>query len=150
MLCPIELGKCAGDHIPIPESDRICERLEKASPHNLEAFLGTGRTPGRFDAPDDVSQPVECLPPALPPDLDVIRLGVGGPGCVRSRQADHEQAVIGEFGRFREHLGKTELGLETAGGQVALVMQLAGVGHPLIDEDQAGTIFIEEFPQCVA
>ena len=29
-------------------------------------------------------------------------------------------------------------------------MQLAGVGHPLIDEDQAGTIFIEEFPQCIA
>ena len=78
MLCLIELGKCAGDHIPILELDRICERLEKASPYNLEAFLGTGRTPGRFDTPDDVPQPTECLPPALPPDLDVIRLGVGG------------------------------------------------------------------------
>ena len=145
MLCLIELGKCAGDHIPIPELDRICERLEKASPYNLEAFLGTGRTPGRFDTPDDVPQPTECLRPRCPPTSTSSRLGVWGPGCVRGRQADHEQAVVGEFGRFREHLGKTELGLET-GGQVALVMQLAGVGHPLIDEDQAGTIFIEEFP----
>ena len=138
MLCPIELGKCARDHISIPELDRIGERLEKSPPYNLEAFLGTGRTPGRFDTPDDVPQPIECLPPALPTDLDVIRLGVGGPGRVRGRQADHEQAVVGEFGRFREHLGETELGLEASGGQVALVMQLAGVGNPLIDEDQAG------------
>ena len=79
--------------------DRICKRLEKTPPYNLEAFFGTGGTPGRFDTPDDVPQPIECLPPALPADLDVIRLGVGGPGCIRSGQADHEQAVVGAFGR---------------------------------------------------
>ena len=129
---------------------RIGERLEKASPHNLETFLGTGRPPGRVDTPNDVPQPIEGLPPAVPTDLDVIRLGVGGPGRVRGWQADHEQAVVGEFGRFREYLGKTELGLEAAGGEVALVMQLASVGHPLVDEDQAVAVFIEEFQQCIA
>ena len=80
----------------------------------------------------------------MPADLDIVGLGVGRPGRIRDRQADHEQAVIGELGRLRQRLGKAELGLEAAGGKVALVVQLAGVGDPLVDEDQAGAVFVEE------
>ena len=101
--------------------------------------------------PNDIPQAIERLAPALPTDLDIIGPGVGRPGRVRGRQADHEQAVVGELGGFRQRLGKAELGLEAAGGKVALVVQLAGVGHPFVDEDEAGgTVLVEKLAQCIA
>ena len=55
--------------------------------------------------------------------------------------------MVGELGRFGQRLSKAELGLEAAGGKVALIVQLAGVGDPLVDEDQAGAILVEELTQ---
>ena len=140
VLCPIKLRKCPRNHVPVLELRRVRERLEEPPPHDLEAFLGTRQPPGRLDASDDVPQAVERLAPALPTDLDVIGPGVGRPGRIRGRQADHELAVVGELGRFGQRLGKAELGLETAGGKVALVLQLAGVGNPA---ETAGKAILE-------
>ena len=149
-LGPIEVRERPRDHVPVPELRGVRERLEQPSPHDLEAFLGARRPPGRLDPPDHVAQPVERLASALSADLDVIGPGVGRPGRIRGWQADDEQAVVGEPGRFGQHLRKAELGLEAAGREVALVVQLAGVGDPLVDEDQAGTVFPEELAQHVA
>ena len=148
-LGPIEVRERPGDHVPVRELRGVRERLEQPSPHDLEAFLGARRPPGRLDSPDHVSQPIERLASALSADLDVIGLGVGRAGRIRGGQADHEQAVIGELGGFGQHLRKAELGLEAAGRKVALVVQLAGVGDPLVDEDQAGTEFLEELAQHI-
>ena len=150
VLGPIELRKCPRDHIPVRELRGVRERLEEPPPHDLEAFLRTRRPPGRLDASDDVPQAIERLAPALPTDLDVIGPGVGRPGSIRGRQADHEQTAVGELRGFRQRLGKAELGLEATGGKVALVVQLAGVGHPLVDKDEAGAVFVEELAQCIA
>ena len=144
VLGPIELRECPRNYVPVLELLGVRERLEEPPPHDLEAFLRTRRPPGRINAPDDVPQAIERLAPALPTDLDIIGPGVGRPGRIGGRQADHEQAVVGELGGFRQRLGEAELGFEAAGGKVALVVQLAGVGHPLVDEEQAGAVFVEE------
>ena len=70
-------------------------------------------------------------------------------GRIRRRQADHEQATRGELGRFGERLREGELRLESAGRQVALVVQLPHVGHPLVDQDQTGAVVVEERPQRI-
>jgi hypothetical protein len=41
------------------------------------------------------------------------------------------------------------VGLEAACWEVALVLELPGVGYPLIDQDQAGPILIEELAQDI-
>jgi hypothetical protein len=46
-------------------------------------------------------------------------------------------------------LGKSELRLEATGRQVALVVKLSRIRHPLIDQDQAWPVFVEERPQHV-
>lgn len=53
---------------------------------------------------------------------------------IRDRQAYHQQAVLRQLGRFGQHLGEGELGLETAGRQSALVVELARVGDPLVHQ----------------
>ena len=98
VLGPIELREGPCNHIPVLELRRVRERLEEPPPHDLETFLGTRRPPRRLDAPDDVPQAIERLAPALSSDLDVIGPRVGRPGRIRGRQADHEQAVVGELG----------------------------------------------------
>ena len=69
---------------------------------------------------------------------------------VRGRQADHQQAVLRQLGRFGQRLGEGELGLEAARRQVALVVELARVGHPFVDQDQARPVLVEQLAQHVA
>ena len=88
--------------------------------------------------------------PASAADLDVVGLGVGRAGRIRRRQADHEQAARGELGRLGQRLREGELRFEGAGRQVALVVQLPRVGHPLVDQDQTGAVVVEERPQRIA
>jgi hypothetical protein len=52
-------------------------------------------------------------------------------------RSDYEQAVARKSGRLGERLGEGELSLEAPGGQVALVVELAGVGDPFVDQDRA-------------
>ena len=51
---------------------------------------------------------------------------------IRGRQRDHEQAIAREFGRLGERLSERKLRLEAAGGQVALIVELARVGLKLV------------------
>ena len=81
-----------------------------------------------FDASDHVAQPVERLASANAADLDVVGLGVRRTARVGSGQRDNEQAVLGELGQFGQHLGEGELRLEPAGRQVALIVELPGIG----------------------
>jgi hypothetical protein len=74
---------------------------------------------------------------------------VGRARGVRSWKADDEQAIVDELGRLGQDLGKGELRLEAAGGQVALIMKLPRVGDPLVDQDQAGPVLLEQLAQHV-
>ena len=150
VLTAVEVGERAHDDVAVLEPLRVGERLEQSPADDLEAFLGAGRPPRRLDAPDDVAQPVERLAPALAAHLDVIREGVRRTTSVRRGEADHQQAVAGQLRRFGQRLRERELRLEAACGQIALVVELARIGDPLVDQDQARTEVDEELPQRVA
>jgi hypothetical protein len=129
----------------------VGKRLEQAPAHDLEAFFGTRWSPRRFDTPDDVAQAVQRLAAARAADFHVVGLSVWRrAGGIRSRQADHQQAVLRQLGRFGQHLREGELRLEAAGRQVALVVELARIGHPFVDQDQAGAVVVEQLAQHVA
>ena len=150
MLRPVEVGEGARHHVAILELRSIGQRLEQPPAHDLEALLGAGRPPRGFDTAHDVAQPVERLAPALAAHLHVIGPGVGRAGGVRGGQADDEQAVLRQLGRFGEHLGEGELGLEAACRKVTLVVELTRIGHPLVDQDEAGAILLEQLAQRIA
>ena len=150
LLATVEVGEGAGDDVAVLEPGLVGERLEQPSAHDLEPLFGAGRPPRRFDAPDDVAQAGERLAAALTAHLDVVGLRVRGIGSVRCREADDEQAVAGQLRGFGERLGEGELRLEAAGRQVALVVKLARVGDPLVDQDQARPVVDEELSQDIA
>ena len=52
--------------------------------------------------------------------------------------------------RFGQGLGKAEVGFKTAGWQVGVVVQLAGVGDPFVDQNEARPIFVHQFAEGVA
>ena len=47
------------------------------------------------------------------------------------------------FGCLGEGLGEGELGVEAAAGEVVSAVELAGVGHPFIDQDDRRSVFGE-------
>ena len=117
LLGTVEVGKGPRHYIAVLELRRIGQRLEEAPPHDLEAFLGTGRPPRRFHPAHHVAQPVERLPTALATHLHIVGLGVRRSGSIRGRQADHQQAVLRQLGRFGEHLSEGELRFEPPAGK---------------------------------
>jgi hypothetical protein len=84
------------------------------------------------------------------PDLSIVGLGVGRTGRIGGWQADDQQALARQLGRLGEGLGKGELGLKAACRQVAVVVQLAGIGHPFVDQDQARAVLVHQLAQRVA
>src|SRR5690606_35053948 len=114
-----------------------------------EAYLGAGRPPRRLHAADDVLETLERLAPPRAADLDVVGVGVRR-GGVGGGQADDEQAALGELGRLGERQREAELRLEAAAGEAALLVELAGVGDPLVDQDEAGAVVVEERAERVA
>ena len=150
MLAAVAVRERPRHHVPVPEPRRVGERLEQPPPDDLEPFLGAGRPPRRFDAPDDVAQPVDRLAAALAAHFDVVGLRVRRTGGVGRRQADHQQAIAGRLHRFGQRLREGELRLEAPGRQVALIVQLARVGDPLVDQDQARPVLDEKLLQHVA
>ena len=61
-----------------------------------------------------------------------------------------QQRVLGSFCRFTQRLGKGKVRLERSGGQIRRGVQLAGIGDPFVDQEQAGAILVEEFLQRIA
>ena len=74
MLRSVEVREGARHHVAIFELRRVGHRLEQPSPHNLESFLGAGRPPRRFDAADNIAEPIKRFASALAAYLDVVRL----------------------------------------------------------------------------
>ncbi len=148
LLGPVQLVERAGDAVAGDELLARHDRLEQPPAHDLEALLGAGRPPGRLDAADGVAQPVERRAATLAAHLDVVGDRVRGAGRVRRRQADDEQALLRELGRLGQRLGEGEVRLERAARQVALVVELARVGDPLVDQDQARAVVVDELAQA--
>ena len=118
-LTPVEFGELPGHYIAVFVGVIAAQGLEQAAPDDLKPLLGAGRTPGRFDPANDVFQALQCLYPALSANLgSFIMRG----GRVRCGQADDQQAVVGGLGCFRQGLSKTELGIEAAARQVAVLV----------------------------
>src|SRR5204863_64056 len=84
------------------------QRLEQAPSHDLEAFLGSGRTPRRFNAPHYVAEPVECLAPADASNLYVFGLRVRRSRCVGGREGDYQQTITRRLSRLGERLRERE------------------------------------------
>src|SRR5690606_704697 len=92
---------------------------------------------------------MEGFAPPLPTYLCAVDLGMPGTGGVRRGQADDEQALLGQLGRFGESLSEGELGLEAATREIGLIVKHAGIGYPLVNEDEARCVVVEQLPQSV-
>ena len=150
LLAAVEVGKRPRHHVAVLELGGVAQRLEQAPAHDLKALLGRGRAPRRLDAAHHVAQAVERLAAALAAHLDVVGARVRRAGGIGGGQRDDQQAVRRQAGGLGQRLGKGELRLEGAAGQVAAIVQLAGIGHPLVDEDEAGAVVDKELAQLVA
>ena len=151
-LRTVQVGEGAGGDVALLEGVRPAERFEQPPPHDLEAFLGACRPPRGFDPGDDIAQPFQRLAPAQAAHFGIVRLGVRRTlaGRVGRRQGHYQQTVFRGLHGFRERLGECELGLEAAGWQIALVVQLARVGDPFIDQNEARAVGLQQFAQRVA
>ena len=126
-LDAVHLREGANHRISLNKQFRVSGSLKQPPPHNFEALFGTGRTPRRLDPPDRILEPIDRFFAAIAANLDIRRW-----------DAHHQQRVFGVFGRLAQGLGKGKLGLKTAPRDVALLMELSRVRHPLINQNQAG------------
>ena len=150
LLGAIQLDEGAGHSIAGHELV-AGERLEQPPAHDLKALVGTGGPPGRFHAADGVFQPRQGFAAPLTADFDVRHAPFGF--LVRafgSWNTHDQQRVLGRLCRFTQRLGEGEVRLERSGGQIRRGVQLAGIGDPFVDQDQAGAILVEEFLQRIA
>src|SRR5690606_37332139 len=125
------------------------QRFEQAPANDLETFLGTRRPPRGFHATDRIAEPIQCLAPTAPANLDVISLGVWRSRSVRCRQTDDQKTVLRQLCRLRQRLSKGEMSLEAAGREIALVMQLTRIGDPLVDQDERRSVLVEQIAQDI-
>ncbi len=132
-MAAVQIHKGFDDSIPLYKQAGVGEELKQATADNFKAFFGASRSPGGFDATDRIFEPVEGFLTAIAPNLNIGR-----------RNTDHQQGVFGILRRFAEGLGKGELGIETAPCQVRIIVQLTGIGHPFIDQDQTGGIAVKQ------
>ena len=150
LIGTVQIGKGPCYHIAIPELSLFEERLEQPPPHNLKPLFCACRSPRGLHASNHVPKPVQCFAPTLTANLHIIRQCMWRSRRIRCRQADHQHAVIHILRRLGERLGKGKLRLEVPRWQVALVVELAGIRHPLVDQDQAWSVLFEQFAQRIA
>ena len=124
-LGPVEVAERLHHRVPLPGRAAV-EPAEEPAADDLEALLGAGRAPVGLHAGEQVLELGERHLAALAAHLDV-----------RRRDGGHQQGLGGVAGRVGEGLGEAEVGVERAGGQAGHPVELAGVGHPFVDEDQA-------------
>src|SRR5690606_4646598 len=75
---------------------------------------------------------------------------MGRTGGIRRRKRNHQKAVASEFCRLSERLREGELCLKAARGQVTLVVELARIGDPFVDQHHARPVVLEQLAQHVA
>ena len=69
---------------------------------------------------------------------------------IRCRQADHQKRVACRLGGLGKGLGKGEMRFKTSARKIALVVELTRIRHPFIDQNQAGTVFVEKNTQHIS
>ena len=58
--------------------------------------------------------------------------------------------LFASFAELGQNLGESELSFESARWQVGLIVELACVGNPLVNQNQAWPIFDEQLAQDIA
>src|SRR5258708_10281936 len=137
-LGTVQVGEGPGDSIAGSEVLLLGDRLEETPTHNLETLLGASRSPCGLETTERVAQAHDGLATAL-----ATNLNVGG------RDAGYQERLRGRLGSFSERLGEAEVGVEGASREAGDAIELAHVGHPLVDQDQAGGSSGEELAQHV-
>src|SRR6266487_4440691 len=61
----------------------------------------------------------------------------------------NQKCLRGRLGSFSQRLGEAEVGIEGASREAGDAIELAHVGHPLVDQDQAGRSSGEELAQHI-
>jgi hypothetical protein len=111
---------------------------EQTPADDLEALLGAGRRPRGLHPTEGVLEAHKGLASRFPADLDV-----------RLRDRGHDQGLGNRAGGLGERLGEGEVGVERPAREVHLPVEQADVGHPLVDEHQAGGRLRQDLPQGV-
>ena len=145
----LEVCKSPRHYVAILELRRVGDRLEEPPPHDLEPLLGACRRHEESTRPTTLRSRSSASRPRWPPTSTLSAWVCGEPPVSEAGRLITRQAVLCELGRLGQHLGKGELRLESTRGQVALVVELARVGHPLVDQDQAGPILLEKLTQRI-
>jgi hypothetical protein len=153
-----ELGRVAAVHLPEHPGGAVAvchllsfDGLEQPPADDLEALLGTGRSPGGFYPADHVAQAPQRLSAAGAADLRFRSCAtVASVSPFGDWQGQHQHDAGGGSGGFGEGLGEAEVGVEVAGWEPLGVEQLAGVRDPLVNQDQAGAVPAEQPVEVVA
>lgn len=147
-LAPVQVAEDSGGGVTVAKL-RGVDGLEQSAADDLEALIRRRRPPRRLHPADDRAQPPQGFPPAGAADLDgrtasraVVAAG-GGNGY-------HQQGPVQRPGGFGEQLGEAEVCVEGPAGQGVVAVQDPGVGHPLVDQDQARPGRCQYGPQSVA
>ncbi len=98
-LGAVQVGEGPGNRIEGGEVPLLRDGLEESPAHDLEAFLGTGRSPHRLQAAERIAQALDSFAAAFATDLNV-----GG------RDASHQEGLRGCLGRFSERPSKEPAG----------------------------------------
>ena len=151
LLRAIEIGEGARGHVALLE-------LRRARRAARTAAGARSRSPPRR------SPAATTIPPARPrcaagraprargcrPPPRRRPACAASPACPRPAARSPAGSCFASLRRLGQRLGEGELGLEAAGRQVALVVELARVGDPLVDQDQARPVLVEQLAQHVA
>ena len=100
--------------------------LEQPPADNFVAFFLRSGAPGRFNPGEGLLEPDQGFLTALAANLDL-----------RSRKRGHEQGAGAGLDRLGQGLDETEIGVEGTGRQAVDLVDLAQIGDPLVDQDQA-------------
>ena len=107
--------------------------LEQAPADDLVALFLRRGPPGRLHSGEGLLEPGDRLLSPFPADLDPGR-----------RQRRHEQGSGAGLDRLRQRLDEGQVGVERARRQTVGLVDLAEIGDPLVDEDEAGRVFPED------
>ena len=128
----VELGELLQRVVPVMEAV-AGNFLEQPPPDDLVALLLDGRPPRGFDARKGLLEPRQRLLTAFAADLDL-----------RCGQRGDQQRAGARLDRLGQRLHEGQVRVERAGRQPIDLVDLAQIGDPLVDQDQAGRALLED------
>ncbi len=140
----VELHELASDSCDVALGGGV--RLDEQSPaDDLKRLVRRGGPPLVSDTPNDVLQSLERLATVETADLQIAApVDVGVPRVARRRDRDDQECPGHRLDRLGERLREGELGVERAGWEVVPSVELPGVRHPLVNQDQAGRVLTQQ------